>query len=95
MKGLVFTTRLAERKQLEPDHKYFERLVAKAILFRRAEKLVHEQKFGGYRANIVTYSLALILNRTSQRIDLERIWCSGYFARPSGVHNHGVLGRSR
>jgi len=70
----VFTTRLAERKQLEPDHKYFERLVAKAILFRRAEKIVHEQKFGGYRANIVTYSLALILNRTSQRIDLERIW---------------------
>jgi hypothetical protein len=70
----VFTTRLAARKQFEPDQRYFERLVAKAILFRRAEKIVQEQEFGGYRANIVTYSLALILNRTSQRIDLERIW---------------------
>jgi len=70
----VFTTRLAERKQSVPDQKYFERLVAKAMLFWRAEKIVQEQQFGGYRANIVTYSLALILNQTSQRIDLDRIW---------------------
>ena len=49
-------------------------LVAKAILFRRAERLVSAQEFGGYRANIVTYTLALLSNKTAQRIDLERIW---------------------
>ena len=70
----VFTSRLAERRLFEPDQNYFERLVAKAILFRRAEKIVQDQQFGGYRANIVTYALALISHKTSQRIDLERIW---------------------
>ena len=52
----------------------FERLVAKAILFRSAERIVQRQNFGGYRANIVTYTLALLSNATSQRIDLGRIW---------------------
>ena len=38
------------------------------------ERIVQRQNFGGYRANIVTYTLALLSNATSQRIDLERIW---------------------
>lgn len=57
-----------------PDEDYFKQLVTKAILFRRAEKLVQAQKYGGYRANIVTYSLAWLSHRTAQTIDLERIW---------------------
>lgn len=52
----------------------FERLVAKAILFRRAEQIVGSQKFGGYRANIVTYALAYLSHHTAKRIDLGRIW---------------------
>jgi len=55
-------------------HVYFERLVAKAILFRRAERMVSQQQFGGYRANIVTYTLAYISNAASQQIDLDAIW---------------------
>ena len=35
---------------------------------------MQRQNFGGYRANIVTYTLALLSNSTSQRIDLHRIW---------------------
>ena len=30
--------------------------------------------FGGYRANIVTYTLAYLAHQTAHRIDLERIW---------------------
>ena len=48
--------------------------MAKAILFKKTEKLVQQQQFGGYRANIVTYTLALLSYKTAQRIDLERIW---------------------
>ncbi len=69
-----FTIRLNERKGILPDEKYFQRLVAKAILFRRTEKLVQQQQFGGYRANIVTYTLAFLSYKTAQRIDLDRIW---------------------
>lgn len=69
-----FTLRLDERKAALPDEKYFQNLVAKAILFRRTEKLVQQQQYVGYRANIVTYTLALLSFKTAQRINLERIW---------------------
>lgn len=72
-------TRYMQRVQsrgpsFRPDASYFHRTVAKAILFRRAEKIVSAQNFGGYRRNIVTYALARLAYGTSQRIDLHRIW---------------------
>lgn len=69
-----FMLRLKERKGFVPDENYYQNLVAKAILFRQTEKLVQKQQYGGYRANIVTYTLAFLSFKTAQRIDLERIW---------------------
>lgn len=69
-----FTLRLAQRGRFLVTKEYFERLVAMAILFRRTERIVSEQKFGGYRANIVTYTVAYLAHRTSQQIDLDQIW---------------------
>lgn len=69
-----FMLRLQERGTVTPDEGYFHRLIAKAVLFRSAEKIVGELELGGYRANVVTYTLALISHRTAQRIDLEDIW---------------------
>ena len=48
-----FMERLEARGRFEPDAEYLRALVAKAILFKRTERLVTEQNFGGYRANIV------------------------------------------
>lgn len=69
-----FTIRLSEHNSFLPDDKYYQRLIAKAILFRRTEKLVQAQLYGGYRANIVTYTLAFLSHKTAQRLDLETIW---------------------
>jgi hypothetical protein len=69
-----FTLRLQERTNFMPDENYYKRLISKAILFRETEKIVQRQKFGGYRANIVTYTLALLSYLSAQKIDLERIW---------------------
>ena len=69
-----FTIRLAQRAKFRVTQVYFERLIAKAILFRRAERIVSQQQFGGYRANIVTYTLAYISNASAQQIDLDAIW---------------------
>jgi hypothetical protein len=69
-----FTVRLKERGGIVPDESYFEHLIAKAIMFKTAEKLIQDQNYGGYRANIVTYTLARISYSTAQRIDLDRIW---------------------
>ena len=69
-----YVLRISERDQMVVDTSYFQRLIAKAILFRSAERIVQQQNFGGYRANIVTYTLALLSHATSQRVDLQRIW---------------------
>lgn len=70
--------KLAERMEEdgEPlvDLNYFKHVVAKAILFRTTEKLVSAQEFGGYRANIVAYTISWLAEKSGRRIDLEAIW---------------------
>lgn len=63
------------------DETWYKRLIAKAIIFRATERLVSGASGrwyeGGYRANIVTYGIAkLVQIAASQRktIDLDRIW---------------------
>ena len=58
---------------------YFKRLVARAILFRAVEKRVSTQPWynGGYRANIVVYTIALLSNVCTSRnqvFDFMKIW---------------------
>jgi hypothetical protein len=69
-----FMRRVAERRGFVPDVEYFQELIAKAILFRQALKIATALKFPAYRANVVTYSVAYLSNRTMQRIDLQSIW---------------------
>ena len=69
-----FMATLEERAPLKPDDAFFWRLIAKAILFRSSEKIVQAQNYGGYRANIVTYSISWLSNKIGQRLDLEKIW---------------------
>ena len=69
-----FMAVLSEQKPPLPDEIYFQHLIAKAILFRSTERIVAAQSYGGYRANIVTYTLAWISHKTAQKVDLDRIW---------------------
>jgi hypothetical protein len=70
----AFQHRLNARKGFTPDVNYFHALVAKAILFKNAEQIVSARQFGGYRANIVTYTLSWIFHQTGRGIDLAKIW---------------------
>ena len=56
------------------DQNFFRHFVAKVILFRTTEKLVSQQEFGGWRANIVAYTIAWLAERSGRRINLNRIW---------------------
>lgn len=58
---------------------YFRRAIARAIIFRRTEKLVSAQSWynGGYRANIVAYTIAMLAEVCSSRgqaFDCMRVW---------------------
>lgn len=69
-----FMILLKEKGQPAVNEEYFRRVIAKAILFKTAEKLVSSQRYGGFRAQIVTYTLAWLSHHTAQRIDLDSIW---------------------
>ncbi|CAM3959432.1 AIPR family protein [Bordetella tumbae] len=58
---------------------YFKRAVARGLIFRATERIVSAQPWysGGYRANIVAYTLAVlgdIAKREKQSIDFLEIW---------------------
>lgn len=60
---------------------YFKRAIARGILFRATEKLVSSQPWynGGYRANIVAYTLSMLGEITKRRkasVDYQRIWAT-------------------
>ena len=58
---------------------YYKRAIARAILFRKTEKLVSAQPWynGGYRANIVAYTLALLsfyCDKKAKSVDFMKLW---------------------
>jgi hypothetical protein len=63
------------------NEEYYRYLVALAILFRHTESLVSKQPWyqGGYRANVVTYTLAklqymILKDAKGSQLDLRGIW---------------------
>ncbi|MBW6440024.1 AIPR family protein [Actinoplanes hulinensis] len=73
-KNFTLFSEWLDQQNITVDKDYCRHLVAKAILFRRTDKIVARQNFGGYKANIVTYAVAKIVHATGARIDLDRIW---------------------
>ena len=58
---------------------YFREAVAKAIVFKRTERIVSAQTWyeGGYRANIVAYAIAKVaydVSKKGRAVDFEQIW---------------------
>ena len=61
------------------DDLWFRHMISKAIVFRATEKIVSGAAWyeGGYRANIVTYTIAKVVRDTearNMRVDLDTIW---------------------
>jgi hypothetical protein len=61
-------------KRPEPDDSEFRRLIALAILFRAAERLYGEMGHTGYRAQVITYSIARLSNHVGKRLPIAEIW---------------------
>jgi len=58
----------------EPDQQWYQDLVAIAILWQAAERVVRWEGIPAFRANVVAYLVALLSARSSSRLDLRRIW---------------------
>lgn len=57
-----------------PDVTAYKRIIAQAILFKAAQKLVRSAGFQAFQANITTYTLALVAERLSSRFSLDAVW---------------------
>jgi len=66
--------RIAAKNEIEVNIDYFKNLVAKRIVWKATERVINRQKIPGYRANIVTYSLAWMLMHDPEKFDLRKIW---------------------
>ena len=84
-KNFIIFSRFAEPEWVKDsaqfNERYFRDLVARAILFKRTEELVSNEPWyeGGYRANIVAYTVSrfsyLIDSEfRDMRLDFSRIW---------------------
>jgi hypothetical protein len=72
---LAFTTELHSlNSSWKPDDGWYRELIAKAILFRQTERIVRQEKFSAYKANIVTYLVAYLRHRSGSGLSLRRIW---------------------
>jgi hypothetical protein len=69
-----FMIKLEEEEKIVPDELYFRQLISRAILFKKTDKIVLNQHLGGYKANIVTYSIALLSVITQGHFNFEKIW---------------------
>ena len=69
-----FMELLAKEQKSTPNANYFQRLIAKAILFKRCDELYAELEFQGYKARVVTHSLAYLYHHTANQIPLDEIW---------------------
>ncbi len=57
-----------------PDEQAYRDFVARVILFQQAEAVARRIGFSAYRANAVTYTVALLSYRTTRGIDFGPIW---------------------
>ncbi|MDD4617243.1 MAG: AIPR family protein [Alphaproteobacteria bacterium] len=51
----------------------FKRIVAKAIIYKAAQKLIRP-RFPAFQANITTYVVSLLANKLDDKIDLAHVW---------------------
>lgn len=74
-----FTTFMSEIDEIfavdwSPDERFYKDAVSKAILYRTIERVVRQEQFPAYRANISAYLMAVIGSLTKGVFDFEAIW---------------------
>lgn len=75
-KCFVIFHEMVEKRLLsyQPDEQFFRRLVARKILYDGIDRLVRSRDYGGYKAQIVAYTMALLSHLTARRFDFDELW---------------------
>ncbi|MDQ0417089.1 hypothetical protein J2Z48_001261 [Croceifilum oryzae] len=65
---------LSTKESISIDANYYKMLVAKSILFNSCDDIVKNRNFGGYKANVVTYSISMLSHLVDREMDFLSIW---------------------
>jgi len=81
---IQYMQRIEETWEQDPDQfslNYYQRIIARGIVFRATERMISNQDWyrnrGGYRANIVAYTLSVtsfIAKKRNRTLHYQRIW---------------------
>lgn len=63
-----------KKNPIKVSKTYYHRLIAKAILFKEIDKIVLHEQLGGYKANMVSYIIAILSYKTNKKLNLDSIW---------------------
>lgn len=58
----------------EPDEEYYKNTVSQVILYATAQRVVRQEGFPAYRANIACYLLAYLSHRSGGGLLLDEVW---------------------
>jgi len=69
-----FMQRQKDQPPPPPDDAWFRRLVAIALLYRAAERIIRQMAFPAFRSQIVAYLVSGLSYHTGGRLDFDGIW---------------------
>jgi len=64
-----------------PDVAAFKSMIAKAIVFRRAQSIVRPM-FSAFQGNVAVYLVSLLAHKIGSRLDLDKIWAQQDISQP-------------
>ena len=73
-KNFVKFAERIEDTSIQIDQTFFQHAIARAIIWKAAEKHFDSLELEGYRANSVAYAISWLAEKCGRRIDLDRIW---------------------
>ncbi|MCQ2524776.1 MAG: AIPR family protein [Lachnospiraceae bacterium] len=71
---VFFTGLVNDGKIPEANEENYRRMIAEVILFNECDKIVANQKFGGFKAQIDYYTVALLGTYYKEMINLDYMW---------------------
>lgn len=71
---VYFTEMNKKNKTPLPDENYYKHAVASAILFKKCDQIISDKNYGGYKANIVTYTISLLSFLDRDMVNFDNIW---------------------
>lgn len=71
---IEFSQKIKQNEIIKPSEESYKSMIAKVILFQECDKIVEKMKFGGFKAQVNYYTIALLSKFHEDEVSDEYIW---------------------